>query len=265
MSPMRRGFFWGASLPGQAFRLLRSHRELWVWCALPFTVNLATFALAILFFLGQWDSLDAFFRQLLATGDPTAWYEWLWVGPLRVLTWLVKWIVLALFAVAVWILFTVIGGVIASPFLEVLSRRVEAIQTGGVQEEQASGIGASLRAALRVFVEEGKRTLFFIGGQLGFFLLGWVPGLQPVAAAGSLGFTVIFLPLDYTGYILDRRQIPFRTRRRWVWAHRRAMVGFGGAALGSFFVPGVNFLCLPLLVTAATILALEVGMPDEPD
>ena len=78
----------------------------------------------------------------------------------------------------------------------------------------------------------------------------------------ALLFTMLFLPLDYTGYLLDRRDVPFCTRRGWVWRHRRAMLGFGAAALGTFLVPGLNFLCLPWLVTAGTLLALDVRVPE---
>jgi CysZ protein len=257
----KRGFFWGAARLRHALALLRSHHELWIWCALPLLLNIAAFTLAILLFFNQWDAWTSFLGKLLSTADPTIWYQWLWVGPLRALAWLARWILPLAIFLAVYFLFTLVGGVVASPFLDVLSRRVEAIRTGTVQEAVANGVWGLVRASLRVVFEEGKRTLFFVGVQLGFLSIGWLPGLQPVAGAGSLGFTMLFLPLDYAGYILDRREIPFRERRRWLWAHRRSMVGFGGAALGTFFVPGLNFLCLPWLVTGATILALEVGIP----
>jgi uncharacterized protein involved in cysteine biosynthesis len=39
------------------------------------------------------------------------------------------------------------------------------------------------------------------------------------------------------------------------------MFGFGATAFVSFLVPGLNFVCLPLLVTAGTRLALEIGPP----
>ena len=39
------------------------------------------------------------------------------------------------------------------------------------------------------------------------------------------------------------------------------MLGFGGSAFATFLVPGLNFLCLPWLVTSGTLLALEVGPP----
>jgi hypothetical protein len=40
------------------------------------------------------------------------------------------------------------------------------------------------------------------------------------------------------------------------------MLGFGAAALGTFLVPGLNFLCLPWLVTAGPLLALDVRVPE---
>ncbi len=92
-------------------------------------------------------------------------------------------------------------------------------------------------------------------------MLALIPGAQPFALAGAALFTMLFLPLDYTGYVLDRREVRFRQRRAWVWGHRQTMLGFGAAALVSLLSPGLNFLCLPWFVTAGTLLALEVGPP----
>jgi CysZ protein len=258
MDTRGRGFFAGATSLSAALRMLRSHSELWIWCALPVVVNVGTFTLAFLVFWHFLDPLAGRVTELFSTTDPTAWYAWLWVGPLRLLAWLVKWMLIVLFGIAVYFAFTLVGGVLASPFLEVLSRRVERIRTGAVYEQSVAGLGAVLRIAF----EEGKRTLFLLGGQLAFVLVGWLPGLQLPALAGALLFTMLFLPLDYTGYLLDRREIPFRTRRGWVWRHRRAMLGFGAASLGTFLIPGLNFLCLPWLVTAGTLLALDVRVPE---
>ncbi len=261
MAARRSGFLAGAASLSTALRLLRSHSELWVWCALPALVNLAAFALAVSVFWSYWEPLSESAAALLPTADPEAWYDWLWAGPLRVLAWLLKWILMGLFGVVLYFLFTLLGGVAASPFLDVLSRRVERLRSGAVLEESQTGLRAALTGSLRVVIEEGRRTLFLLGGWLAFFLLGWVPGLQPLAFLGALLFAMFFAPLDYTGYLLDRRGIPFRERRRWLWQHRRAMLGFGATALGTFLVPGLNFLCLPWLVCAGTLLALDLGTP----
>jgi uncharacterized protein involved in cysteine biosynthesis len=152
-----------------------------------------------------------------------------------------------------------VGSVLASPFLDVLSQRVERLHTGRAAEPGVGGV----RGALRVLVEDAKRTIFFALGLALLLALGLVPGLQPLSALAVLLYSMGFLSLDYTAYLLDRREVSFRARRAWLWQNRRPLLGFGGAALATFVVPGLNFLALPVLVTAGTRLALDLGPPAE--
>jgi len=245
----------------RAFTLLRTNPSLWPWAVLPFLVSLFAFALAIWAFVANLDALAAPLERALDPGEPSEWWGWAWAGPLLLLAVLVRWLLLAALAVAIYFLFTVLGGVVAAPFLDVLSERVEQIVTGE-RARAAGGFADALRAALRSIVEECKRTFFFLGVQLVIVLFGLIPGLQPVAAVASLAWSALFLPLDYTAYALDRRRVPFRARRRWILAHSEAMLGFGGFGLALFFVPGLSFLCLPWLVTSGTLLVLELGAPE---
>ena len=255
------GFLAGAKTLGRALTLLRSHSELWRWCWLPLALNVLAFGLAAWIFLANLEALSGFLREMIAVADPARWYEWLWVGPLRLLGWLVKWIMLLVFALAVYVLFTLVGGVLASPFLDVLSERLEWIVTGRV-ETGPGGLQAVLRSAGRALREETKRMGFLLAVQLLFLALAFLPGLQPLVVLANLIFAALFVSLDYTGYVLDRRGIRFQQRRRWIWRNRGAMFGFGATALGTFLIPGLNFLCLPWLVSAGTLLALEAGPPE---
>ncbi len=259
------GFLAGARTFGRSLRLLRSHRELWPWCALPMLVNVVAFALAAWVFLANIEGLSELVRDAIGVADPTRWYEWLWVAPLRGLGWLVRWILLLVFVLAVYVLFALVGGVVASPFLDVLSQRIERITSGALREETGSGVLASLASAGRAAREEAKRIAFLLAAQVVFLGLAWVPGLQPLVVLADLIFAVLFVSLDYTGYVLDRRGVRFRERRAWIWQNRRAMFGFGTAALGTFLIPGLNLLCLPWLVAAGTLLALDVGPPGARD
>lgn len=256
--------FRGPRALADALRLLRTRRELWPLCALPLVINLLVFGLAAWAFSANLDMLAGWIRSGFELGDPQTWYQWIWIGPLRVLAWLVRWILVLAFAIAVYFAFTLVGAVIASPFLDLLSERVEAIRTGA-QPPAFGSVAEMLRAGLTSVLEEGKRATFFIAVQLCLLVFALLPGAQPFALAASALFTALFLPLDYTGYTLDRRRIRFRERRAWVWANRWTMFGFGGTALVSLLVPGLNFLCLPWFVTAGTLLALEVGPPDRLD
>lgn len=260
MSAPRPGLIGSARTFGRSLSLVWRHRELWAWCALPLLVNIAAFGLAAWVFLDNLDAISALVRDAIALADPVHWYEWLWVGPLRALAWLSRWLLLAVFGVLVYLLFTVVGGLVAAPFLDVLSQRLERIVTGG-NPEPDTGLVASLASAGRAVREEGKRVAFLLVVQALLLTLALVPGLQPAVVVANLVFACLFLSLDYTGYVLDRRGVRFRERRSWVWRHRRAMLGFGGIALLTFMVPGLNFLCLPWLVASGTLLALDVGPP----
>jgi len=257
----RGGVFAGSAVLRRGFRLLRSQPSLWPWAALPFVVNLAAFALAIWAFVANLDVLAAPLERALDPGEPSAWWGWAWAGPLLLLAALVRWLLLAALGVAIYFLFTVVGGLVAAPFLDVLSERVERLVAGAPARE-GGGFAELVRRALRSVLEEGKRTLFFLIVQLAILAFGLIPGVQLVAAVASLAFTALFLPLDYTAYALDRRGVRFRARQRWILAHRAEMLGFGAFGLALFFVPGLSFLCLPWLVTSGTLLVLELGPPD---
>ena len=80
---------------------------------------------------------------------------------------------------------------------------------------------------------------------------------MPCRTKALLLFTVLFLPLDYAGYLFDRRQISFIARRNWLSDNLPIMLGFGSTAMGTALVPGLNLLLLPSLVVAGTLLALR--------
>lgn len=254
----RGGLLAGPAALSAAFRMLLTRSELWRWCLLPMLLNLVLFAAALAAFFG-WvlDPLTVQLQAHLDVGAPSAWYEWLWIGPLRLVAWALRFVLIALAAVAVYMTFAVVGGVIAAPFLEALSVRVERIRTGSAVEPSES----IWQAAGRALREAAKRAAFLAALYLGVFLVGLVPGLQPVAAVAFAAISAAFLALDYTSFALDRRGIPFREKRRWLWHHRSAMLGFGGVGLLTLLVPGLNFACLPWLVTAGTLLATDLGEP----
>jgi CysZ protein len=245
----------------RAASLLRRERSLWPWVVVPFLLNLAAFALAATFFIANLDSLAAPLERFLSVPEPAAWWGYLWAGPLWLLAALVKVLLIAAFGVAIYFGFTLLGGVIAAPFLDVLSEKVERLATG-TDASQAGGVTLVLRRAARSALEEGKRVAYFAVVQLALLAFGLIPGMQPFAVAASLGVAALFMPLAYTGFALDRRGVRFSARRRWIVSHSVEMLSFGAFALALYAIPGLSFLCLPWLVTAGTLLALEVGPPE---
>jgi CysZ protein len=242
--------------------MLRRERSLWPWIAVPFLLNLAAFTAATALFFAHLGHLAVPLERFLEVGTPSHWWGYLVAGPLWALAWLVRLALVAAFGVAIYLGFTLFGGVIAAPFLDVLSERVERLVAHRPFEAPA-GVRAALRRSARSVVAEGQRFAFFLAGEALLLALGFVPGAQPFAAAAGLGFAALFMPLAYTGFALDRREVPFAARRRWITSHGLEMLSFGGFALALYAVPGLSFLCLPWLVTAGTLLVLELGPPEK--
>jgi uncharacterized protein involved in cysteine biosynthesis len=249
----------GLRLPLEALGLLRRERSLWPLAALPVLLSLTAFGLAIGLIVAHSGELWGWATGWMPVLGAERWYQWLWIGPARA--------GLAAFGAALFlglagaclVLAYLVASILASPAHDAISARVEQIVTGGLVDPSAPGLRGLLREGWRAMREELRRTVFFVSLALPLVLAGvLLPGAQLVTGPVLLAISVLFLPLDYASYTLDRRRVAFRERRRWLLEHRAVMVGFGIAALFTFSVPGLNFLAMPVLVVAGTLLALRL-------
>lgn len=237
---------------------------MWRIALAPLLLSVLALTLAAAGLLHFSGSLYAIAAGWLPTLEVESGIEWLWIGPARAGLWLLG---TSLFVglcgalvVATWL----VAGVLAAPFHEILSQRVEDLLTGSVRDASAPGLRGIVQEGVRAGLEEARRLVFFVGAQGVIFVLGIViPGGQLVAPLAMLLFAVLFLPLDYASYTLDRRHVSFAEKRRWVAQHREAMLGFGAAALLTFWIPGLNFFAMPVLVVAGTLLALRLPTTSE--
>ena len=160
-----------------------------------------------------------------------------------------------------------IGGVIAAPFLDVLSERVERIVRGDAPP-QAPGLAAVLgRARRAAWSRKGKRTSrSSLGLQLGSARgSGSCPGCSRSRPSRASRSRRCSCRSSTPAFALDRRRVPLP---RAAALDRRAQPR--DARLRrlrhscSSSCPGLSFLCLPWLVTSGTLLVLELGPPDGP-
>jgi len=254
----REGPVAGLALHWEGLRLLGRERSLWKLAAVPFLLALVACGVTVALLVAYAGAVHGLATAWLPALEAGAWYTWLWIGPAKLLLGAVGLVLfLAVCALALVLAFLV-ATVLSSPFLEALSKRVEALVSGAVPEWGESGLMGVLREGGRAVTEEMRRLFFFVLVQLVIAGLGIVvPGGQIVAPLAMVAVTVLFLPLDYASYTLDRRRMRFRDKRRWIFAHRTAMVGFGAGAFVTLAVPGLNFLALPVLVVSGTLLVLR--------
>jgi uncharacterized protein involved in cysteine biosynthesis len=248
----------GVRLLFQGIGMLLRERSLWALAAVPVTFCTVALTGAGVLVYSNFEVLFLALTSWLPGLEVAAWYEWLWLGPAKLLIGLFEVVLFAAFCGVALLVALLVANLASAPFLDLLSQRVESIVAGEASDPGASGFGAILREARRSLTNEFQRLVFFVGVWAVVSLGGvLIPGGQLIAPPVLLIFTALFLPLDYAGYHLDRRQVPFLTRRSWLRDHLPVMLGFGSTAMATALVPGLNLLLLPSLVVAGTLLAIR--------
>ncbi|MCF6180355.1 MAG: EI24 domain-containing protein, partial [Geopsychrobacter sp.] len=200
------------------------------------------FSLAVYFGLDLFKHLLA---QYLPQGE--AWY----LAILYYLAWVVAGL---LTTVLVFFGFTVIGNLLASPFNELLSERVENLQIGFAAASPFA-LRRFCAESGRVMLIELKKQLLFIFGMILLLLINLLPGFGPlIYAVLAPLFILFFLVIEYLGFILMRKQVRFGRQYRYVLGRPLLMAGFGSAVFCLLAIPLVQFFCIPLAVTGATLL-----------
>jgi len=245
----------GAFMLVEGARFIRRERGLWFLAVVPVFFALLGIGAATALFFFWLDGIHETWVEVLPVFEVRDWWNWIWVGPGRVLVWLIGWMaVLASFALSL-VAGLLLANLASAPFLDQLSQRVEAIVSGTPATSSGRGL---IRDALASFGSELQRLVFLASLWIALSLLGFVvPGGQLIAGPVLIALTILFLPLDYAGFALDRRGVSFGRRRSWLLENRSLMLGFGGVAFVACLVPGLNLLILPAQVTAGTLLVLQ--------
>lgn len=238
-------FLRGFRAPFEGISFLWGNRGLWKYVWIPFLINVLLFFGLGLVFVALFPDLIQF---LLPVGD--VWYLTL----LRALLWAVGSMVLGIIFLLV---FTVVGNLIAGPFNDALSERVEGLMGGHAPPSR--GLAHQFGELGRTALEEAKRILFFLSGSLVFLLWNLIPGVgQILYAVTTSVWTLLFLALEFGDYYLVRHWIRFRARWSHIWAHRWASLGFGAGASVLLMIPLINLLLIPCAVTGGTLLWLRL-------
>jgi len=256
----------GIALIGEGIAILRAHRSLWGLATIPVLFAFCFVGLAVMLFTTHLEWIHGFWAGWLPVVEASEWWTWIWIGPAKALLWLAGWLAVVLAFGLALVAALLVANLAAAPFLDLLSQRVESIVLGGAGEGEGSGFGALVSEVMRSFAAELGRVGFLTAVWVLLSGVGFVvPGAHLLTGPLLVAVTIVFLPLDYAGFALDRRRVSFRDRRQWLGANLQTVVGFGGVAFLACLVPGLNLLMMPALVTAGTLLVLRTRpAPDAP-
>jgi CysZ protein len=230
---------------GRGYRVLRAHPVLWKWVIAPAVITLVLFAGLV---LGIW-ALVAPLRDWLAGHLPDV--------LARVAGSLVTTLVIVVLAVFGLSLFVSIAGIIAGPFNEALSERIESRLTAQPMtpfslHELTRGLWLGIGHGLR-------RLLASLVGLLVVFAVGFVPVIGTIAAV-VFGAWLAAYGAAYDCYdaVLARRFWAYRRKIDYLAHHRMRTLGLGAAVAGMLLVPGLNLVALGLGAAGATVAAHQL-------
>ncbi|MCE5230081.1 EI24 domain-containing protein [bacterium] len=239
-------FMRGAGDVWRGTSLILGRPRLWIWILIPFVLNAALFGLIA---WGAWYFAWDRISHMIGSGF---WWDMLgWIISVAI------WIMLAIFVI---FLFVPIGALIALPFNDILSEKVEIILTGSTVDESISI--RSLARSIAVGTKTGLRlTLVTLSLLIPVLLLNFIPVIGNALSVGlSAAITIRFLALEFTSYSMDRRYYDYRRREEFMRRNRARAVGLGAMAWVLMLIPVVNALFIPVSAVAGTILFCETEL-----
>lgn len=241
----------GLLLPFRAARLLVRNRRLIPFVIIPAIINVILF------------SVSAYFLVTNA-GDLV---DWLWQRPggeefvdqLLVVVWYLVYGLSILMALVIsYFIVLVAGGILASPFHDILSEHTERILRGvdELPEDDEPVIGGLIRSV----VSSTVIAVLYVAIIAPIMLLNLIPGAGNMAAT-ILGTCVsaFFVSLEYTDPTLERQHVPLKRKLGLIREHLPLTGGFGLGASLLLWVPLLNFLCMPIAVIGGTALAIVLA------
>ena len=241
------GLAFGFMLPFRALGLLLRSPRVWPVAVMPLVMNLFFYAAAI--------GVAVFFLWNLSWDVPE-WHFWkgfgLWMS--EAINWampIIKWLIVAPLLLGVtFFSFTAVGMVVASPFNDMLSERIERLLC--VEQDRPAVpmrtnlqlMGMSTLDSLRIVVMQGVGMclvfpLIFVP------MIGWIPMFLVVSYFSGLGF---FDTAMARNNLRHRHKVPMLKQTRW------AYWGMGMCMELLFLVPFVGLILLPVGVTAGALL-----------
>ena len=231
------GFLRGLSYPFRGLAFLAGHRALWKYAAGAYALNFVLFTAAAV-------ALYSLRQDLVASITPEKTPAWL-------LPFLAC-VVLLVAGVLGMFLFTLIGNLVAGPFLDAMTERMLGLL--GETLPPSRGVASALG---RTLVNQLLKLILFGGIQVVLLLLLLTPlGFLHPPLAGFL--TVLFLALEYADYPLDARRVPVPARLGWAFRHARPALGFGAACFALSLVPFLLYFLLPAAVAGAVLLVRDI-------
>ena len=222
-----------------SFRMLKEDKILLFLSSIPVVIGLLFYGL-----LGGW-----IFSSIIPWGNELVqgWLSIDWLG--SILGWVVKTLITILFFFAINWTFFLFVSLLASPFNDIISSRVEKKLLG----KKLDGMGVEFNGLFSkigfIFFNESKKVLFIILLSLISLGISFFPLLSPV----TIFLQAMLVAVNFLDYSWSRNDLSFgQCQKNYRENFLTNTIG-GLIGVGLLAIPGLNILSLPILVVFFTI------------
>lgn len=239
----------------RGFTFLLRNPRLWPWAVIPTIINLLLLAVMLGLFVHFYGEIYDWLSSHLGLGgweDPTAWWQ-------MFLNWIL-WVVNLLFQIFIVLLSLIIllivsyaaSFIVAGPFNDLLSEKVEVIVTG--EEEPPFTIKKFLSDLWRTIKVESLKALILLAIPVVLFVFSFIPVIgAPLYVFLTFVFGAWDLGFSYADLPFGRKARPFSERWEFAKRERWALIGLGSG----FIIPFFALVFAPPMVVGGTLLYID--------
>ncbi len=211
-----------------SFPFIGKHKGTLKYYILPFLINIvvlsATFLIAYTW-LAPW--LESFFKA-------DSWF-------FQFIAWLIKPLLIILLTIVTVFIYSILGGIIISPFLDFLSERVEILE-GNENFDEPFSFSNMMADIVRTMKNMVKLILLLAIINLFLLILNLIPGGTVLITILNFFLASFFYGFQFFDYPLERRRYTFGEKFYICRKHSLSVAGNGMAFFILSVIPVIGFL-----------------------
>lgn len=174
---------------------------------------------------------------------------------MQVIRFLVSPVLLIMLSIFTILIYSVTGGIITAPFLDLLSAETEKVL--GEQDDDKISPARILADIIRALMNAVRLIVLIVIINLALLLLNLVPGGSLIYAFLNFMAALFFYGFQFYDFPLERRRYSFNEKLKITWKYRWAVLGTGFSFFMISFIPVVGFLGFNLCTAGAAITFIE--------
>lgn len=212
---------------------------------IPLLLNVSVFAIALKILFSQFGALIDWL-----VGDLPGWLSWLEYA---------LWPFFAITAlILVFVTFSIVGNIVASPFHAFLAEAVEKQLTNSSNNEEFSWQQLAT-VVPKAIGRELRKLLYYLPWLVILTIITITPIINIISPFAWFAYSTWMLAVQYIDYSADNNDVGFKEMIEQLKLSRMNALSFGGTVYFLMFIPFVNFLVIPAAVAGGTVMWVELN------